>query len=95
MFTCYEQLPIFRVRSIVRYILKSCLISSTATSRVVENNFCVVKVNEMFLEYFLPSIFSRISQANRILAESPANNNNENGVDGKKLSFFKSYYKVN
>jgi hypothetical protein len=87
MFTCFEQLPNFRVRSIVRYILKSCLISSTATSRVVENNFCVVKANEMFLEYFLPSVFSRISQANRILAESQANNNNDNGVDGNKLIF--------
>ena len=95
MFTCFEQLPNFRVRSIVRYILKSCLISSTATSRVVENNFCVVKVNEMFLEYFLPSVFSRISQANRILVESQTNNNNENGVDGNRLSFLKSYYKVN
>ena len=52
-------------------------------------------MNEMFLEYFQPSIFSRISQANRILAESPANNNNENGVDGNRLSFLKSYYKVN
>jgi len=102
MFTCFEQLPTFRIRSMVRYVLKPCLqlpptSSSSTLSTInrplmsfIENNFCVVKANEMFLEYFLPNVFSFISRLNRVHADAQANNNNEhNEAEGNILNLNK------
>ena len=77
IFTCFSEIPNFRIRSIIRYVLKSCLMSKVDKS-VIEKNLLVVKINEMLLEYFFPNIFQRISQTNRVYAELNAKTNNEN-----------------
>ena len=64
LFSNLNQIPNFRVRLIIRYILRACLIDNFE-SYMFEKNFIVVKMNLVFLEFFLPNIFSRITDTNK------------------------------
>lgn len=66
LFTSFNQLPNFRIRYLIRYILKSCLTSVNFDKEILGKNCLILKLNEILLEYFLPTILSRINETNKM-----------------------------
>ena len=83
LFTCFSDLPNFRLRSVIKYVLKACLYG-IVDKGMIEKSFVVVRANEMLLEYFLPNILARISEQNKQFAELNAKNNDENVLAGSQ-----------
>jgi hypothetical protein len=83
-FACFSEIPNFRVRSLVRYLLKSCLLNKVER-QAFEKQFCVVKTNEMLLEYFFPNIFARISQTNLLNENAKVNTNEQSNQNDANL----------
>ena len=88
MFTCFSELPNFRVRAVVRYMLRACLVNKIERS-AVETSMCVCHTNEMLLEYFFPSVFARISETNRVLA---VNSGQSNQGEAEGILLFSKYW---
>jgi hypothetical protein len=59
-FSIAKKVPDFRMRQIIRYTLKSGL-SFNIKSEYIEKNYVLVKLNELLLEYFLPSVLTKIN----------------------------------
>lgn len=76
LFTSLNDLPNFRVRYLIRYVLKSCLTSISFDKEliIIHKNSFILKLNELILEYFLPSIFARINQSNKIFNQRNEDN---------------------
>jgi exportin-5 len=65
-FTCFNELPDYRMRAVIRYILRSILESGVmCTPEQIKSELFIVKLNQLILEYFLPSILIRINEKNK------------------------------
>lgn len=60
LFANFNEVPDFRMRQIIRYTLKSGL-SFNIKTEYIEKDYVVVRLNELLLEYFLPSILTKIN----------------------------------
>jgi hypothetical protein len=69
LFTGFNELPMFRVRSLIRYALKTCLTACATTIRPTHHTTVVVKLNQVLLEYFLPSILAKVNAMNKHYGE--------------------------
>jgi exportin-5 len=80
--TCLNELPDFRVRSLIKYVIKSLLTVVNFDKDMLSRNLLLVKLNQVLLEYFLPSILSRITETNRYyLSLKSAEQNNANNEE--------------
>lgn len=76
LFASFNDLPSFRVRYLIRYVLKSCLTSIFFDKDLIsahQNSF-ILKLDELMLEYFLPAILARINQANKLFGHKTEQN---------------------
>lgn len=71
LFTSFNDLPNFRVRYLIRYVLKSCLTSIVFDKDLIltHKNSFILKLDELMLEYFLPAILARINQSNKLFGQ--------------------------
>lgn len=66
LFTCFQNLPDYRMRTLIRYILKSLLeCSLQLTLEDINKQLFIIKFNQLLLEHFLPSILQRINEKNK------------------------------
>ena len=89
VFTCFNELPDYRMRTIIRYVLK-CLLESgvMCSNEQVKSELFVVRLNQMVFEYFLPSILVRINEKNKYfkqlndaLQQQQQDIENDNGIN--------------
>lgn len=59
-----SDLPPFRIRSIIRYVLKTCLTVVNFDREIMQRNVLLVKLNQVMFEYFLPCALSKINELN-------------------------------
>ncbi|CAF0737343.1 unnamed protein product [Brachionus calyciflorus] len=80
LFTSFNQLPNFRIRYLIRYVLKSCLTSIHFDKDLIASNrnSFILKLNELLMEYFLPAILSKINEANKLFGNNKNQENFEN-----------------
>jgi hypothetical protein len=86
IFASFDDLPDFRKRSIVRYILKACLDRQIDNDReLIENNMLTVKLNELLLEYFLPTILNHITEKNKLYNDASHHQQQQQQQNGFNL----------
>lgn len=81
LMACFTQLPDFRIRSLLKYVLKVCVTVVNFDKETLGKNLLITRLNQVLLEYVLPSILSRITDTNRLQAslklaneQAPADN---------------------
>ena len=66
VFNCFNELPDYRMRAIIRYILKSLIEAGVmCTTEQIKSELFIVRLNQLVLEYFLPSILVKINEKNK------------------------------
>jgi hypothetical protein len=66
VFTCFNELPDYRMRAIIRYILKSLVEAGVmCTTEQIKSELFIVRFNQLVLEFFLPSILVKINEKNK------------------------------
>jgi len=76
IFGSWTHLPNFRIRSIIRYILKPLLMHNFDKDMVAKRVH-LVRINETFLEHFLPAILTRINETNKANAAMKSTEKND------------------
>lgn len=67
LFSCFDSLPDYRLRSITRYILRGLLESGSPKDHL--NSTLYFKMNEILFEYFYSSMLNRISTKNKFYSD--------------------------
>jgi hypothetical protein len=71
LFTGFADLPMFRVRSLIRYPLRTCLTACTLDrAQLASKRPAVLELSQTLLEYFLPAILAKVNQMNESRANS-------------------------
>jgi exportin-5 len=67
IFTNFAELPTFRVRSLIRYTLRTCLMCSANFNdkNLLNKNLTILKLNQVLLEYFIPAILTKVNDLNK------------------------------
>lgn len=76
IFTNFNDLPMFRVRSLIRYTLKTCLTVASFDRAMLAKNLLLLQLDRLLLEYFMPSILVRINELNKSYMNMKANEAN-------------------
>jgi exportin-5 len=79
VFGSWTHLPNFRIRSTIRYILKPLLMHNF-DKEMVTKRVHLVRMNETFLEHFLPAILTRINETNKANAVMKSADKNDDPV---------------
>ena len=65
IFSGFNDLPTFRIRSLIRYTLKTCMTVLAFDRALLTKNYTLLKLNQVILEYFLPAILARVNDLNK------------------------------
>lgn len=64
MLSSLGDLPPFRIRSIIKSVLKTCLTLVNFDRETMQRNWLVVKLSQVMCEYFMPSVLAKINDLN-------------------------------